>query len=342
MTLLPQPCKGRPKRANLANRGPGSTPSRPQRRQNRGGNSFRPHASGGGGPRCAAARWRGRGPRRSSFGENETVSQKPPPPPFARLRSLQVVPPRTACGGGRHRSPFSRCVFCSHPSYAARHSQKHCPKTLPKNTVQKHCPKTTPHLDLRQSLSAWIVRMASRSNAAQATKSFQTRFRQSKEAERRQTRVSLLHLAAKRAPWPGRARLSAFHCGSCQGDSWSPRLSVRPRFPGSVRRVRSLTAAPTGGRRPRASPRVLPAPEKHCPSPVSTSHTGHGAGRVMPDAARVQRGRTLCPRAPDPLPPTVRRSAGVLVRGAGRIGFYSLSLIMSRICRHGRDYALIL
>ena len=53
-----------------------------------------------------------------------------------------------------------------------------------------------------------------------------------KEAERRQTRVSLLHLPAKRAPWPGRARLSAFHCGSRQGDSWSPRLSVRPCFPG--------------------------------------------------------------------------------------------------------------
>ncbi|MFZ2067994.1 MAG: hypothetical protein WAV27_18645, partial [Xanthobacteraceae bacterium] len=31
-----------------------------------------------------------------------------------------------------------------------------------------------------------------------------------KEAERRQTRVSLLHLPAKRAPCAGRARLSAF------------------------------------------------------------------------------------------------------------------------------------
>src|SRR5579872_3648466 len=31
--------------------------------------------------------------------------------------------------------------------------------------------------------------------------------RKQKEAERRQTRVSLLHLPAKRAPWPGRARL---------------------------------------------------------------------------------------------------------------------------------------
>ena len=48
------------------------------------------------------------------------------------------------------------------------------------------------------------------------------------------------------------------------------------------------------------------------PSAVSTSHAGHCAGRLMPDAARVQRGRTLCPRAPDPLPPAIRHPAGVL------------------------------
>jgi hypothetical protein len=30
--------------------------------------------------------------------------------------------------------------------------------------------------------------------------------------------------------WEEAARLPAFHCGSRQGDSWSPRLSVRPRF----------------------------------------------------------------------------------------------------------------
>jgi hypothetical protein len=57
----------------------------------------------------------------------------------------------------------------------------------------------------------------------------------------------------------------------------------------TVRGVRSCTAAPTGERRPRASPRELPAPEKrtkHCLRTASTSHTGPSAGTMMPDAAR--------------------------------------------------------
>ncbi len=41
---------------------------------------IRPHVSGGGGPPCAARWWRGRGPRRISFDESETSSQRPPPP----------------------------------------------------------------------------------------------------------------------------------------------------------------------------------------------------------------------------------------------------------------------
>ena len=86
----------------------------------------------------------------------------------------------------------------------------------------------------------------------------------------------------------GAARLSASHCGSGQGDSWSPRPGTRPCFRGAVRSVRSCTAAPTGRRRPHAFPRVLPAPEKrtYCPRTASTSHAGRCAGRMMPDAAR--------------------------------------------------------
>ena len=86
----------------------------------------------------------------------------------------------------------------------------------------------------------------------------------------------------------GAARLSASHCGSGQGDSWSPRPGTRPCFRGAVRSVRSCTAASTGRRRPCAFPRVLPAPEKrtYCPRTASTSHAGHCAGRMMPDAAR--------------------------------------------------------
>jgi hypothetical protein len=43
-----------------------------------------------------------------------------------------------------------------------------------------------------------------------------------------------------------------------------------------------------------------------CPRTASTSRAGHDAGRMMPNAARVRRGRTLRPRAPHPLPPAVR------------------------------------
>ncbi len=42
------------------------------------------------------------------------------------------------------------------------------------------------------------------------------------------------------------------------------------------------------------------------PSAASTSRAGRCAGRLMPDAARVQRGRTLRPRAPHPLPASRR------------------------------------
>ncbi len=66
------------------------------------------------------------------------------------------------------------------------------------------------------------------------------------------------------------------------------------------------------------------------PSAVSTSHAGHCAGRLMPDAARVQRGRTLCPRAPDPLPPALRHPAGVLARGARHRAFIPCRGTLSR------------
>ena len=46
-----------------------------------------------------------------------------------------------------------------------------------------------------------------------------------------------------------RARLAAFHHGSCQRDCSSQRLSSRPGFPERGRSARSDTAAPTGGRR---------------------------------------------------------------------------------------------
>ena len=53
--------------------------------------------------------------------------------------------------------------------------------------------------------------------------------KQKGEAERRETHRQTR--AAQRGAHPaGCARLSASHCGSCQGDSWSPRLCIRPCF----------------------------------------------------------------------------------------------------------------
>ena len=161
------------------------------------------------------------------------------------------------------------------------------PKTLPKNTAQKHCPKTLSKNDAasRPSSEPFGVDRPNGITIERGAsyKSFQTRFRQSKEAERRQTRVSPASpcgeartLARARSPVGVPLRL-------LPGRQLVPKAQRQAMFPGTVRRVRSLTAAPTGGRRPRASPRVLPAPEKHCPSPVSTSHAGHCAGRMMPE-----------------------------------------------------------
>src|ERR1700733_586614 len=70
------------------------------------------------------------------------------------------------------------------------------------------------------------------------------------------------------APPSGAARLSASHHGSHQRESSSLRLSVRPGFLG-----RGLN-----GRYP-------PSP---VPAQGSTSHPGHNAGGLMPEAAREQ------------------------------------------------------
>jgi hypothetical protein len=63
-----------------------------------------------------------------------------------------------------------------------------------------------------------------------------------------------------------------------------------------------LKAAPTGGRRPRASPRVLPAPS--CHRPASTSRAGHSAGRVMPKPPGSKGDEPLPAGTATSLPPT--------------------------------------
>ena len=77
-----------------------------------------------------------------------------------------------------------------------------------------------------------------------------------RNAERRV--VTTRALRARGAPCGG-ARLSASHCGSCQGDSWSPRLCTRPCFGRHSGAFDPMDRQP--GRGSCASPRVLPAPE---------------------------------------------------------------------------------
>ena len=113
------------------------------------------------------------------------------------------------------------------------------------------------------------------------TASKRKRKKRKKEAERRQAQVC--NLRTFRA---ARALQSAHACRRsaavlAKGTAGRPRLSVRPCFRRLGRSVRSCKPAPTGGRRPRASPRALPAPT--CHRPVSTSRAGHSAGRMMPE-----------------------------------------------------------
>ena len=125
-------------------------------------------------------------------------------------------------------------------------------------------------------------------------------------AERRNLAAALARRGARPA---GRARLSAFHCGSCQGESFIPEAQPRPCF---LRLGGSAGSyGPPSGEDLCAPPRALPAPA--CPSPASTSRTGHNAGRLMPEppecggddtSARGHRNPLRQPESP----------AGVLVR----------------------------
>jgi hypothetical protein len=147
--------------------------------------------------------------------------------------------------------------------------------------------------------------------------------RTKKEIERRQTRVSLLHLPAKRAPWPGRARLSAFHCGSRQGDSWSPRLSVRPCFPGqsgAFGPVRPLQ--PGSGDLARLHGRYPRRNKSQCSEHLTCRSLCRQAdARRRPSAERTN----PLPASTGPAPASPSSPGWRPVRGARQFGFYSLS-----------------
>jgi hypothetical protein len=119
----------------------------------------------------------------------------------------------------------------------------------------------------------------SRSETAQdRLQSFETRFRQSKEAERRQTRVYLLHRKAQRALQGAlacRRSTAVLPLGLTH-----PKVRRRTRF-------RGADASMAGVSR-RRQPRLQRAPRTPVIVPAD----------MMSDTARVQRGRTLCARAP--------------------------------------------
>jgi hypothetical protein len=119
-----------------------------------------------------------------------------------------------------------------------------------------------------------------------------------KEAERRQTHVSILRIFWMRRVLNGARRLSAFHRGSRQG-AFASFAQLQARLPGTRQDARSCKPAPTGGRRSCVSKRALPAPA--CPSP-GKAPPGPVVMPVsmMPKAARE---RTANPRAGTALAP---------------------------------------
>ncbi len=133
--------------------------------------------------------------------------------------------------------------------------------------------------------------------------------------------ASLSSALARRGARPaGRARLPAFHCGSCQGDCSSPRRSSSHASCNSAGACEPMDRQP--GRVSHASPRALPAPA--CPSPVSTSRAGHNAGRLMPEP----------PECGSDKPPP----AGTAPRSAGRshpAGVLSVSEV--KVCVTGPE-----
>jgi rRNA maturation protein Nop10 len=107
--------------------------------------------------------------------------------------------------------------------------------------------------------------------------------RNKKEAERRKAqRSNHRTLTVRRCPDGGSTPLGVPPRFSPKGLCSSRRLSVRPCFLGRGRSVRSCTAAPTGGRRPK---RCSTGVTRAVPVPVqrSTSRAGHCAGGMMPE-----------------------------------------------------------
>ncbi len=199
------------------------------------------------------------------------ATSKCPPP---------LTPPRHALrawAGGEIDSRSRDAFFDSHPSY------------------EHASPKTSPHSRPLSDDFGSGGPEPSRSGAARKPRT------KERKGSRTPKGASLSSALARRGARPaGRARLPAFHCGSCQGDCSSPRRNPGQSFLGLAGACEPMDRQP--GQVSHASPRALPAPS--CHRPASTSRTGHSAGRLMPGPPE---------RGSDKPPP-----AGTAPRSAGR------------------------
>jgi len=133
-----------------------------------------------------------------------------------------------------------------------------------------------------------------------------TEGKNSKEAERRQTRRQKLHLPAQRAPCGARSPVGV-PLRLSPGRQLVPKAQRQAMLSGTVRSVRSCTAAPTGERRPCASSRALPAPEQQTNVPVQRAPRVPvivPAG-LMPKPPECGGDEPSAPRAPQPAPPAL-------------------------------------
>ena len=139
---------------------------------------------------------------------------------------------------------FSRRDFCSHPSYE---------QATPKNLAASQPSSDQPGSGVPNS-----------SRSGTAHERTNGRRKRKQNAERRVVTAAPAGCGARPA---GRARLPAFHCGSRQGDSWSPRLSVRPRFWGGPERSVLYGRPNRGAETLRLSTGVTRAGKPNNPSP---------------------------------------------------------------------------
>ena len=204
-----------------------------------------------------------------------------------------MVPLRPLSRGRKSKPRVLAMRFCSHPSYDARHSQKR--RRKPTFVRCSGRGKGRMHQDRRR-----------RTQHERNEKKY-------KEAERRQTRRQLLHPPAQRALCKARSPVGVPLWLLPEGQL-VPKALRQATLRVTVRSARSGTAAPTGGRRPCAVPRALPAPScaPSCEHLTCRSLCRQVDARRRPSAE----GTNPLPASTTPAPASYSSPAGVLVRRA--------------------------